>query len=156
MNQKNLETRLQVGVKALLHNTKRQFLLLKRASTYGHHVAGQWDIPGGRINPGSKLMDNLAREIKEETNLDLAYQPVLLSAQDILPDEQSGLHVVRLTYLARAKGDIILQPSEVVDFGWFTWEQMLKLDPLDPYVREITINLPQPLHLLLQSDYVPG
>jgi len=141
-------TTLQVGVKALLYNTKHQFLFIKRSAKYAN-ISGQWDIPGGRTNPGTNLLDNLSREIKEETNLDLAYQPKLIAAQDIMPDQT--MHIVRLTYLTRATGTISLQSSEATDYQWLPWSEITDMENLDPYVKEIYQTIPHPLQLVRSS-----
>jgi len=88
--------KLQVGVKALLKNKEGKYLLLRRSPEKYRELGGTWDIVGGRIDPGSMLIENLKREIKEETSLDLQEEPKLVAAQDIL--RNSNTHVVRLTY----------------------------------------------------------
>lgn len=35
----------------------------------------KWDLPGGGIDPNEELLDALKREIKEETDLDIAGEP---------------------------------------------------------------------------------
>lgn len=145
---------LQVGVKALLYNNARQFLLIKRSDKY-LSLKGQWDIPGGRIKMGTSLEENLAREIKEETSLLMAYKPILLAAQDIITNDL--IHVVRLTYLARsARGEVELQTSEAIEYKWMSWSEIEQLTNLDLYVAEIIKVMPQPLQHLLQSEYVQG
>ena len=62
---------LQVGVKALLKNKEGKYLLVRRSSEKYPEVGARWDIVGGRINPGTPLFDNLKREVKEETGLDV-------------------------------------------------------------------------------------
>jgi len=63
---------LQVGVKVLLRNREGKYLLWRRSLIKYPNIGHKWDIVGGRINPGIALLDNLKREVKEETNLDLA------------------------------------------------------------------------------------
>jgi 8-oxo-dGTP diphosphatase len=41
----------------------------------GRTSNGRWDLPGGGIKPGEKVLDALRREIKEETNLELVGSP---------------------------------------------------------------------------------
>ena len=55
---------LQVGVKVLLRNKKGEFLILKRSSEKYKLVKDGWDIPGGRIEPDTGLVDNLKDVLK--------------------------------------------------------------------------------------------
>jgi 8-oxo-dGTP diphosphatase len=129
---------LQVGVKALAKNGEGKYLLLKRSTEKYKGVAGSWDIPGGRIVPGSSLEDNLRREIKEETGLQMMGKPKLIGAQDIL--RVSDKHIVRLTYAVKVKGKISIDQVEVEDYKWLTMEEILKQEDLDIYLKEIINN----------------
>jgi 8-oxo-dGTP diphosphatase len=140
---------LQVGVKALLYNTSRQFLLIKRSAKYSRLV-GQWDLPGGRMEPGTNLLTNLVREIREETGLTMAYQPILLAAQDIFTKDNH--HIVCLTYLSRAKGAVTLNPDESRDYKWCSWTDLTRHKNLDPFLKEIIRQVPLPLQKLLQPE----
>lgn len=78
-------------------------------------------------------MENLAREIKEETGLDLVKEPRLIAAQDIL---RETFHVVRLTYRGEIEGDVKLS-NEHAGFRWVTLEELKILEPLDSYVKKL-------------------
>lgn len=129
---------LQVGVKILLKNAQGQYLLLRRSLSKYPDVNGRWDIPGGRINPGTVLFDNLKREVKEETNVDLVGQPQLVAAQDIL--RSPGKHVVRLTYVGQAEGEIKLDPDEHDDHKWHSVQELAEHEDLDMYLKELLAN----------------
>lgn len=129
------EIKLQVGVKIFLKNKEGKFLLLKRNLEKYQKVRGEWDIVGGRIEPGSKLLDNLKREVMEETGLEIVGDPRLIFAQDIIPNEEK--HVVRLSYVGEAHGDLVLDTSENVEHRWLTIEEMKNQENLDIYVKEI-------------------
>jgi len=126
--------KLQVGVKAFLQNFEGKYLLLHRNIEKYKDVQGTWDIVGGRIDPGTSLIENLKREVMEETGLTITSLPVLISAQDIILTEK---HVVRLTYTARVEGEPILDTEENDLFEWLTKEEMLKSKDLDKYVLEL-------------------
>ena len=96
-----------------------------------------WDIVGGRINIGTPLIENLKREVKEETGLDLVDTPRLVAVQDIL--RLSSKHVVRLTYAANIEGEPKLDEDHT-EYGWFTLEEMKNLKDLDIYFGEILKN----------------
>ena len=127
---------LQVGVKILLRNEEGKYLLVRRSlEKYPEVGDHQWDIVGGRIDPGFPLIDNLKREIKEEMGLDLVNEPRLVAAQDIL--RIPGRHVVRLTYAGEIHGEPKLDPDEHSEYGWFTLHEMKNLQGLDLYFKEI-------------------
>jgi ADP-ribose pyrophosphatase YjhB (NUDIX family) len=128
---------LQVGVKALLKNNDGKILLLKRSEEKYGKTRGSWDIPGGRIDPGSELMANLKREIDEETKLMLTSEPQLIAAQDIMPPER---HIVRLTYTAHTKGEPVLDLSESTDYRWVTFDELVAEAELDAYVRQLIVS----------------
>lgn len=125
---------LQVGVKILLQNAEGKYLLLRRSLEKYPDVNGRWDIVGGRIEPGKQLIDNLRREIKEETNLILVGEPQLLAAQDILKNDR---HIVRLTYIGKAEGELKLDTKENDEHYWYSRDELAKVSDLDVYVREI-------------------
>ncbi len=129
---------LQVGVKAVLRNEEGKILLLKRSAKY-ESAEGSWDIPGGRIDAGSMLVENLAREIKEETGLDLIGEPVLVGAQDIFFQKEDGedFHIVRLTYAASAEGEPVLDGAEHTAYRWTEFSELASLTNLDRYFSKL-------------------
>lgn len=62
--------------KVVLIDQKNRTLFLKR-SDYMEKYAGDWDLPGGHLKPNESLEAGLARETKEETQLDVR-EPVFL------------------------------------------------------------------------------
>lgn len=125
---------LQVGVKILLRNSEGKYLLVKRDPQKYPGIKELWDLPGGRINPGTSLLENLRRELKEEVNMDFEGKPILVAAQDILGVDR---HIVRLTYKGEAAGEPKLIADEHTELGWFTVEEILKLEKLDHYLQEV-------------------
>ncbi len=125
---------LQVGVKVLLKNKEGKYLLMRRSTEKYPEMGIRWDIPGGRIDAGTTLMENLAREVKEETGFALSGTPKLVAAQDILRVE--GRHVVRLTYIGEAEGEPILS-DEHDQFAWVTLDQVRENPGLDRYLLEL-------------------
>ncbi len=127
---------LQVGVKAFIKNQTGDYLFLKRSTPYPKEKEPRWDIPGGRINIGEPIIKALSREIVEETGLNLSGEPKLIYAQDILrnPDR----HVIRLTYLAQANGQIKINPEEHSEYQWSSLEKISELRHdiyLDPVLK---------------------
>ena len=60
-----MNPRIGVGIIITRNN---QVLLLKRLNVHG---AGSWSTPGGHLEYGETPEECAAREVKEETNLDI-------------------------------------------------------------------------------------
>ena len=127
---------LQVGVKALLKNKDGKYLLLRRNPKKYPEVGAMWDIIGGRIHPGSPLLENLKREIFEEAGLNYQGTPKLVAAQDIL--KSADKHVVRLTYIGELDGEPKID-EEHLEAKWFTADEIRALDEkdLDSFFKEL-------------------
>ncbi|MDD5750452.1 MAG: NUDIX hydrolase [Candidatus Pacebacteria bacterium] len=129
---------LQVGVKILLRNKAGKCLLVRRSLDKYPDASGSWDIAGGRIEPGTALIDNLKREVKEETSLDLdsTEEIRLIGAQDIL--RVPGKHVVRLTYTGlAAEGEVELDKEENIEFRWLSIDEIKEMPDLCVYLKEL-------------------
>lgn len=128
---------LQVGVKILLKNQDGKYLMVRRSAEKYPEMGAKWGIVGGRINPGTFLLENLKREVVEESGLEIKGVPKLITAQDIL--KMPGKHIVRLTYTGLADGEVKLS-DEHVEYKWLSLEEIAKLDPLDKYFKEVLDN----------------
>ena len=56
--------------KLVLVDENGHVLFLKRTD-YMDKFAGEWDLPGGHVHVGEKLLDGLQREVEEETSLNI-------------------------------------------------------------------------------------
>ncbi len=129
---------LQVGVKVLLKNSEGKFLLVRRNPKKYPEVGPKWDIVGGRIEPGTSLLENLKREVLEEVGLKLSLPVRLVGAQDILLEDK---HVVRLTYLGEIEGEPKIDEDHT-EARWFLAEELKNLPKaeLDSYFLELLNN----------------
>src|SRR5205809_461558 len=53
------------GVHAIVRNTNGEILITRRSDD------GQWDLPGGAVDPGEVPAESVRREVKEETGLEV-------------------------------------------------------------------------------------
>ncbi len=129
---------LQVGVKIFLKNKEGKFLFLERNLEKYTEIKkdDSLDIVGGRIDVGISLIENLKREIFEETKLILIKEPVLLTAQDILRTDK---HVVRLTYIGEIEGEPQLD-GDHSSYKWLSIDEVEKQEGIDQYSREVFNN----------------
>ena len=125
---------LQVGVKVLLNDGTGRYLVLRRSPQKYPEVEQPWDIPGGRIDPGSPLLDNLRREVHEEAGLEITGEPRLIMAQDILRIPER--HVVRLTYVAEVDATEVTLSEDHTESAWLKPDELLQLEGLDSYANQ--------------------
>lgn len=113
---------LQVGVKALILSDSGNILFLKRNPSVYKNDKLLLDIPGGRIDSILSLEENLKREVLEETGINTIEVLGILSAQDIFYDNN---HVIRLTYVSRVTGEVVVLSEEHESFEWIPLESVL-------------------------------
>lgn len=101
----------------LLKNKK---ILLLQRSDYTQNFPDHWGCPGGRAEPNETAEENVIREVKEECNLDFVPTKIL----------KTGIWQERKFYrfLGSWSGEIKIQEKEVVNFGWFSYEEAVQLN----------------------------
>ncbi len=101
-------------------------LLLQRALPGKRH-AGQWEFPGGKVEPAENPKQALVREVHEELALTLssvALEPAGF-AEEPASSDRPGI-VLLLYSCARWSGQP--DPREGQEWGWFTFGQATQLD----------------------------
>lgn len=74
----------KLSVKALVYDKDGRCLFIKR-SMESRFFAGEWDLPGGKMDPGEEIEQALARETLEETGLTVAFDAVAGASECELP-----------------------------------------------------------------------
>lgn len=97
-----------------------KLLLVKRAHA---PWKGAWDVPGGFCGPCEHPRQTAAREVREETALDVEVGPVLgMWIDRYAPDGPGAEKVTLCIYFhaqAREPGEAHGHPQEVAELGWF-------------------------------------
>lgn len=105
-----------VGVGAVIAHDDRVVLIKRKYEP----LAGQWSLPGGTLELGESLEAGVAREIREETGLDVEVGPVVEVFDRILLDADGRVqyHFVLVDYLCRPIGGQLQAGSDVDDAVW--------------------------------------
>jgi ADP-ribose pyrophosphatase YjhB (NUDIX family) len=100
-----------VGVGAVIVQEGKVVLVKRRFEP----LAGQWSLPGGRLELGETLEGGLAREMLEETGLEVEVGPVVDVFDRILldPERKVRYHYVLIDYLCRPTGGALAHGSDV-------------------------------------------
>jgi mutator protein MutT len=86
------------------------FLITRRAATLRAH-AGQWALPGGRIDAGESAEAAVRRELTEEIGLTLGPESVLGQLDDY--PTRSGFVITPLVMWSDVPGELTPNPAEV-------------------------------------------
>jgi 8-oxo-dGTP pyrophosphatase MutT (NUDIX family) len=91
-------------------STRAALLLTRRSQRLRNH-AGQWALPGGRIDPGETPETAALRELAEETGLELAPEAILGRLDDF--PTRSGYLITPVVMWAGPARELAPNPDEV-------------------------------------------
>ena len=77
------------------------FLVTRRQT--GVHLEGFWEFPGGKCNDNESLATCLARELREELDVDARIVEELFSTTHAYPERRVELHFIRCELLGEPK-----------------------------------------------------
>lgn len=106
-----------VVVGAVATDEDGRLLVVRRRNPPG---AGRWTVPGGRVEPGERLADAVAREVAEETGLEVEIGRVV-GVFEILTDE---LHAVSIDHRVRPVGGTLRAGDDASDARWMSRSEL--------------------------------
>jgi 8-oxo-dGTP diphosphatase len=116
---------------ALVRDDAGRLLLVRRGRP---PAAGMWSLPGGRIEPGETAAAAAAREVREETGLDVEIGAVLITA--VIAD---GAYRVQ-DFAARVVGGELQAGDDASEVCWATEAELDELE-LTPGLRDELLSL---------------
>lgn len=117
---------MSILVTAAIINRDNQILLARRKP--GKHLAGYWEFPGGKIEPGETPEMCLLREIKEELGLAIQVSTFFMENEHHYEDKSILLKAYFCTYLS---GEVQLNDHDQVH--WVNKNELMnyRLAPAD-------------------------
>jgi len=81
---------------------------------------GEWSLPGGRLELGESLTEGVAREVREETGLDVEVGVVVDVFDRVHRDEAGRIryHFVIVDFLCRPRGGTLAAGDDAADVRW--------------------------------------
>ncbi|XP_068653400.1 nudix hydrolase 1 [Aristolochia californica] len=128
----------RVGVVAFVIKG-RQVLLGRRRAVVGNAT---FALPGGHLEFGESFAECAAREVKEETGLDIHKVEFLTVTNNVLLDEAKPCHYVTI-FMRSVPSDATrspetLEPEKCDGWDWYDWENLPKplFGPLEVMIKE--------------------
>ena len=124
-----------VTVGGLIFDSAGQVLMIRT-----HKWSNLWGIPGGKVKWGETCTDALRREIKEETDLEVADIEFVL-VQDCIHSKEfyRDAHFVLLNYTCQCIGEPLVKLNdEAREFKWTTLELAVEM-PLNLPTRKLLL-----------------
>ncbi len=114
-----------------------RFLVTKRQD--GVHLAGFWEFPGGKCEPGESHAACLARELREELAVDVRVGDEVLVTSHGYPDRRVELHFFRCALVGEPA------PQVGQELQWVARDRLAELEfpPADAeLIRVLTSGRP--------------
>jgi ADP-ribose pyrophosphatase YjhB (NUDIX family) len=124
-----------------------RLLMVRRASRHGR---GNWQLPGGFIEPDETIEQAVVREVLEETGVITEPEAVLGVRSRCDPYTGNGIYVILL--LNPISGEPKPDGHEVDHAEYFTLEQIRDLKPLPPVNWAIASRVLSPDRRLLKLN----
>ena len=77
-------------------------------------MGGQWEFPGGKLEPGEAPTAGLARELREELGVEVSVG----RAWDVLHHAYPEFDLLMIVYACRLAAGATPRPVEVADLAW--------------------------------------
>jgi 8-oxo-dGTP diphosphatase len=109
-------------VRLIIPDTFGKVLILCRLNTV--HAGGEWNLPGGKVDYGRIVEDEVRKELMEETSLE-CISTRFLFYQDSLPLKPGSMHCINLYFECTVSGSLRLN-EESSKFAWIGPEDVKK------------------------------
>lgn len=84
--------------------------------------AGEWSLPGGRLELGESLVEGVRREVREETGIEVEVGAVVEVFDRVHRDADGRVryHFVIVDFLCRPVGGVLVAGDDAADARWVT------------------------------------
>ena len=127
---------LRPGASALIFDKPTGNILLTRREDNG-----RWCLPGGGMDPGESAAEACIREVFEETGLEVKVKKLvgIYTSPDIMIEYPDGnkIQPVAFSFEVEVTGGTLGLSDETTEVGYFTIEEMEKMDMMEHHVQRI-------------------
>ncbi|MCC2630492.1 MAG: MutT/nudix family protein 7,8-dihydro-8-oxoguanine triphosphatase [Candidatus Paceibacter sp.] len=122
-----IKKRVGAGFGVIILNKEGKVLLGRRhpdpdKADSAFRSAGEWSLPGGKLEWGESFEDGAIREVKEETDLDIQ-NPNVISVHNC-KNEHAHFMTVGLVAESYNGEPKVMEPDEMTEWGWFSFDDL--------------------------------
>jgi 8-oxo-dGTP diphosphatase len=130
----NKSPKPHINVTAAIISRDGLILITKRLP--GYHLAGLWEFPGGKQEPGESLEECLKREIQEELDIKIHVEKLFKTVRHEYEKKIVSLHVFECSFISGEPKAI-----ECQEFKWVKPETLNQYEfpPPDVEIIELLI-----------------
>lgn len=133
--------------RAVVINPNGEILILLRSPREDEKVQN-WEFPGGKLDIGETIQENLLREVIEETGLQIKPSGLQFVRQEIpIAGKYLGFIVITITEIAKCTKLKITLSKEHTDYKWMKPRKILK-------IKNLSINVSEPLKHFLSTKQI--
>jgi 8-oxo-dGTP diphosphatase len=119
--------RVGAGFGVIILNKKGQVLLGRRhpdpdKADSAFRSAGEWSLPGGKLEWGESFEDGAIREVKEETSLNIT-NPKVISVHNC-KNQHAHFMTVGLIAESYSGEPQVMEPDEITEWNWFSFDDL--------------------------------
>jgi len=113
-------------------NDQKEMLLIRRSST-DRKDPEKWEVPGGKLDAGENLLLSKAREIKEETGLEIEQiNPLVFAHSYVIEDGgYKGFTYLSLFSVNKIKLGQVMLSEEHTEHVWVSYRDMITMNLTD-------------------------
>ena len=110
-------------VAAVIFNSSNEILCMQRGVNKYEYISEKYEFPGGKIEQGETNENALAREIKEEINIEIEINAFYLKVEYEYPD----FFLIMNAYLCKTKA-LKITLNEHIEYKWLSKDNLKGLD----------------------------
>jgi len=119
--------RVGAGFGVIIFNKKGEILLGRRhpdpdKADSAFRSAGEWSLPGGKLEWGETFEEGAIREVKEETGLDIS-DPEVISVHNCKNEHAHFMTVGLMTKKYKGTPQV-MEPDEMTEWNWFSLDNL--------------------------------
>lgn len=116
-------------VRAIIKNGDDKILMIQRHAKDSWE-ADKWEFPGGKVDIGQEIHEAMAREVLEETNLDVRANShtAHVSSYIVKAGKYEGMPLVSITFTTEYIGNNVKISKEHKAYQWVSRNDAMELD----------------------------